>query len=908
MLLLARFLTAICYLHIFLFVCLGGISDQTKTWYTETLVEGYFGTADGKAGIPIWCISMPIVVAGLCSVCLVVMQPQQPSPSSALQQQQPQQQEQEQSYRNKCCYFLPLTTITTATTTITTAIRRVWNTVVSYCCFGSSNSYNNHHQHVVVGGDPNLQAIAFWCILVPAIWYTVTNIHRKLQDIIITKEDPDPTHYTADYILMEISNAFAVTATLALALVLVPAAKHSMVVVQQPQQHHPSRPAVIATLHIWLGRIVVFGICIHGGMYLVSWKFLQGESVVNLLLPPRLCWTLLEPHHNDDDNNNYQPTTTCNNPNTDCSCYHHFRNLTGFLALLGLLLLQVSSLECVRRRSYALFYRIHVLAAPAVILMAVLHWNRIMLYIAGGVLYYWACSVPVWWEQQLLLQQQLFCCCGWGSSCADHHYGVRIVSVESIPAAVDHDACISLTIAATDTALSRYRPGQYVYLKVPAISAVAHPFSVNKTVATTTTAAFGGGGDMRDGEAKNADYHEDEKYYADNPRQHLRIIFRAMGPFTRKLEHALLNLDVTPLTVLLEGYHGTTYRIQQLLQHDVVAMIAGGIGITPYLSLLQEIFETRGCLQKVVLHWICRDDALIQYVKRHYFEPLLQMAEASDTLSEDFSIELIIHHTSTGQQSAFANQFTVESGDGNPGSGDDNAIGNDEEEEALTEEALYPPPRGVPFHPSKFAAGTKRTYRANLPLVIIYAAVTLIGMWIVWYCYQEIQDKHEVATRFWSLAGTFVWATVVSILANLLYRCVLSDDDHLPKQGTASAIIATPGSSEEDHEEQLELAALRRTSPTGATDSMTPNTSRNHSDHDLSLSVAFLTERIGRPSISDLLQNLADAQSPGLFMCGPSPLMDGVREAVGENRSIWDPRSYFPRRRRVALYEETFHM
>ena len=94
-----------------------------------------------------------------------------------------------------------------------------------------------------------------------------------------------------------------------------------------------------------------------------------------------------------------------------------------------------------------------------------------------------------------------------------------------------------------------------------------------------------------------------------------------------------------------------------MLGHDVAIMISGGIGITPYLSLLEEVsLMTRASVapvnfatKKVILHWMCREAALIDYVSQEYFEPLMQ-----STISSRLHIDIIVHNTGDSRRKEHA--------------------------------------------------------------------------------------------------------------------------------------------------------------------------------------------------------------------------------------------------------------
>ena len=109
--------------------------------------------------------------------------------------------------------------------------------------------------------------------------------------------------------------------------------------------------------------------------------------------------------------------------------------------------------------------------------------------------------------------------------------------------------------------------------------------------------------------------------------------------------------------MVMDGFYGQSNLVEKVLGYDVGVIVAGGVGITPYLSLVSEfcslgraeassvdessigdIEPPRG----IELHWICRDSALVDYVKKEYFAPLT--AEGSRR-SLSRSIRIVIHFT-----------------------------------------------------------------------------------------------------------------------------------------------------------------------------------------------------------------------------------------------------------------------
>ena len=490
--------------------------------------------------------------------------------------------------------------------------------------------------------------------------------------------------------------------------------------------------------------------------------------------------------------------------------------------------------------------------------MAVVHYNKMILYLCPAMLYYVASSFPNMMNQ-------------WKSYRRDS--GVRILSITEIPCCPSTDGkagtCIGLDLEATDECLRQYSPGQYVKICVPEISLMSYPFTINAC------------GENR-----------------------MRIIFRVTGPFTKAFSQRLLKsvetADLFPEeqpcapTFLVDGFYGSQHRINQVLDHDAAIIIAGGIGITPYLSLLmnwrtiingseESSFQTRD----VQLHWICRDTSLIEYVTKNYFDPLLKGMPLEGALN--FCI--VIHKTGCG-----ASNSSPVTGSVNYIEGSTNTEKRYQNEGSILGMVRTSPVRsfGAPMKPASFCAGTKESVMANLPYFLTFSCIAWFGLWFILYAYYNIQSNDEV----WSRA-----ISVVVLLAIGVFASIIVD---IPQIGNFS-----------DHANRIRntwrrtrLYSLDTNSSPEAFESFTsggvtcgrslpiiqPNASGvgNEKDkipsssYDLNESVqsippkacTHVLQSAGRPSAHMLLKSLDVAKQPAVFICGPKSLTKDVRDAA----------------------------
>jgi predicted ferric reductase len=679
----------------------------------------------------------------------------------------------------------------------------------------------------VACGDIDFDTVSFLFIFLPSLYFVVSVIRTKLEEL---KEKPEDISKK----IMDVSNVFGYIAiTVMSVFLLLPVARHSALTAGAFGWSH----AGTIRLHVWSGRIVLVAVLIHGGMYFYRWKVVQQEGILSLLIPPAGCWTLQDTDY----------TPTCQN--IECTCYHHFRNLTGFGACVVLLVIGGTTMNSVRRKSYSLFYKVHVISGPLAFILVILHWKRSIVYLAGGLLFYIASSCPVWVENWLSIRRD---------------GGVKILSVDRLSAG-ETRPCTSITFEASDTAMSRYRAGHYVRLYCPELSGVAHPFSINAVP----------------GQANQ-----------------LRILFRSTGPFTTRLAHALSSNTTFRMPIGLDGFHGSPSRTRQVLQHDTVVLVAGGIGITPYLTLLHRVHaalciaQGTSTTKTVILHWICRDASLIQYVKHAYFDTLLGASDATG-----FSMKIVIHRTGRAGR---ALQTTQEL---------QSIASTDFEQHATLQGSLEPvdgdgiedsivPGAGAsigqPFSPSKFSPGSKNSYPANVPPFLSFCTTACIGLVIVWYCYSSLQDDHEVLTRIWSPLLLVGLGLGVALVTNVLYRLsLLHDEDEVLEAGWTTV----GEQNEHDPLSSLELTVK-------SADSVpTLQQQEEVAEH----CPVHVEERQGRPDMIHLVRCLDQGKHPAVFVCGPDALTDHLREAIGHGQ-IWDPRRYLPQRGRVSLYQESFYM
>jgi Ferric reductase NAD binding domain/FAD-binding domain len=396
---------------------------------------------------------------------------------------------------------------------------------------------------------------------------------------------------------------------------------------------------------------------------------------------------------------------------------------------------------------------------------------------------------------------------------------------------------VAITVAATESALSQFRAGYYVQLRAPDISPISHPFTINRVP----------------------------------HRPHLRILLRAQGRFTRRLSDALrtssndgdcfANDQRLYPRIFLDGYHGAE-RLLDVMHHDRLVIIAGGIGITPYLSLLQYLVVApppKNRTRTVVLHWCCRDESLIAYVEREYFSHL---AFETDSPSP-CRMRIIIHNTKR-RTSPVPSYSSLEDIHDNVGS-----------------RPTYPTTpswdSGIdasPFCPFFFASiSNDRSLMHPSVLCLAFAAPATLSIMSTWVLYSKSNGLDDILPRLlppFALTLICTCFAYLSVRATLAYKATSHSDSSQREMGSAPC-------------------------------EYTPRMDRAACDCCVSSRQRVPVQRsAGRPLIVDMLRDLqvTETEQPGLMVCGP-PLL--VREVSSDLRKD-------DRNAKVSVYEEKFEL
>ncbi|KZL75846.1 ferric reductase transmembrane component 7 [Colletotrichum tofieldiae] len=238
---------------------------------------------------------------------------------------------------------------------------------------------------------------------------------------------------------------------------------------------------------------------------------------------------------------------------------------TGIACLVPLVWLCVASLPFIRRIAYELFVMLHVPVGMAYVGLLFWHTKN---YLASWD-YLWA-TIGIW----------VLC------------YLIRLVNLNwtrpwRLSFMVGDEAAISLlaenAIKVTIPTQMRWKPGQYVYLRMPGVSFFDnHPFTISSLCSEDFPSEYG------------------EQY------RDCILVFKPYGGFTRKvLDMAIEKGPFHTYRAFLDGPYGGMRR--DLAAFDTCILIAGGSGITALMSqllnLIKRMRDGKAITRKVVVVW-----------------------------------------------------------------------------------------------------------------------------------------------------------------------------------------------------------------------------------------------------------------------------------------------------------------
>ncbi|KAL2753975.1 hypothetical protein ACRALDRAFT_1062951 [Sodiomyces alcalophilus JCM 7366] len=238
---------------------------------------------------------------------------------------------------------------------------------------------------------------------------------------------------------------------------------------------------------------------------------------------------------------------------------------TGIACLVPLAWLCIASLPFVRRIAYEAFVLLHIPVAVAYV--GLLFWHS-KNYLASWD-YLWA-TVAIW----------VFCL-------ILRVFNLNWLKPWRLAFLVGDEAAITLlpenAVKVTIPTQMRWKPGQFVYLRMPGISLFEnHPFTISSLCSEDFPSEYG-------------DQYRD-----------CVVVFKPYGGFTRRvLETAIEKGPFHTYRAFLDGPYGGMRR--DLAAFDTCILIAGGTGITALMSqllnLIKRMRDGKAITRKVVVVW-----------------------------------------------------------------------------------------------------------------------------------------------------------------------------------------------------------------------------------------------------------------------------------------------------------------
>lgn len=250
---------------------------------------------------------------------------------------------------------------------------------------------------------------------------------------------------------------------------------------------------------------------------------------------------------------------------------------TGIAAIAPLIFLTLHSLPILRAKMYELFVILHIPVAWAFIGLLFWHCNK---YLTSWAYLYSTVVLMV-----VSLFARLFFL-NWTSPFRSSW----LIGEESAVTILPENA-IKVTIP-TQT---RWRPGQYAYLRMPGVSALEnHPFTIASLCSEDFPSEYG------------------EQF------RDMTLVFRPFQGFTRKvLDTAVKKGAYKTYRAFVEGPYGGMQR--QMASFDQVVFFAGGSGITAIasqlLDLIKRMRDGKATTSKVHVVWAMKRPDIMEWFK-----------------------------------------------------------------------------------------------------------------------------------------------------------------------------------------------------------------------------------------------------------------------------------------------------
>jgi len=623
-------------------------------------------------------------------------------------------------------------------------------------------------------------------------------------------------------ILMSFMSVTGYGAIWALAVFLIPVTKHSPIL----DWLHVT-PVQALAFHRIAGWISLWMSIFHGFLHLKHLMYVLNSAHPNPRPWYEELWILVVP-----------PSWECigtQNPfafmkgikqvdlDDQRQCWLALVNATGTISTLAFALLAITSLPRFRRSSYDLFYAIHIPCAWIMLFMAIWHYPSCALVLVPNIIYYLSFNVPVYVTQKI-------------------QYWMDPKSSSLVEANLIKDGIVELVFATSASDHQRHE-SLFARLSHPGISDKSHPFSVYAAQALTG----------------------EEKF----PVPTTSILMKPTGPFTKDLVCSLFPQHSSSLflreegvelsdplnrprnaippqsMIQLESFYASSFDWidSAMLSHDRILLVAGGVGIVPFLSFLPSLQErisidattmsNKDVLsgpQSIELHWYCRSEGLGSYIWHKYLQHHIENSWESNPNCQG-RLKIHLHLTSCASSEIEEKELL----DSVP------AFGLVEKLTYVTDE------QSSSIRPIKDAIFMQSWFFSVLLPGFIMTAGCFLHWW--WYKYFIIADEFRMdnlVMRSHAIVFTFIVAVLVSVAVAFALR------------------YRRNYSRVQDQDADIEIPTV-----------VYPEVNE---------STAFVHVSKGRPSVDSVVCDVLKARRPGIYMCGPHSLMDMIENSISNER------------------------
>ena len=250
---------------------------------------------------------------------------------------------------------------------------------------------------------------------------------------------------------------------------------------------------------------------------------------------------------------------------------------TGLAALVPLLVLCIHSLPFLRAWMYELFVVLHV--PLSIVFLGMLFWHCHNYLTSWNYLF---ATVAIW-----LL-----------SYCVRLFY-LNWTNPRRFSWLIGEEAAVTIlpenAVKVTIPTQVKWKPGQYVYLRMPGISVFEnHPFTIASLCSDDFPSEYG------------------EQY------RDMTLVFRPFGGFTRKvLKAATEQGPLSTYRAFIDGPYGGMQR--DLASFDTVVLLAGGSGITAIVSqlldLIKKMRDGKALTRRVEVVWALKRPDTMEWFK-----------------------------------------------------------------------------------------------------------------------------------------------------------------------------------------------------------------------------------------------------------------------------------------------------